>query len=134
MRASKARLATIIRIFENEKRIVGSFASPWATPWVDRSGILASTVKDNIHPQWFPNAQVACACGSIFETGSTIAKIRVEACSACHPFFTGQLHKFLDTAGRVDKYNQRVAAAAKKQTEADQRRQQRELAAAAAAE
>ena len=90
-------------------------------------------MKDKIHPKWFPNAKVACACGSVFETGSTIPQITVEACSACHPFFTGQLHKFLDTAGRVDKYNQRVAAAAKKQTEADQRRKEREAALAASA-
>jgi len=92
-------------------------------------------VKDNIHPKWFPNAKVVCACGNAFETGSTIPQITIEACSACHPFFTGQLHKFLDTAGRVDKYNQRVAAAAKKQQEQDERqkhRQQREAAAAAA--
>ena len=90
-------------------------------------------MKEKIHPKWYPKAQVTCACGSVFETGSTVSAISVESCSACHPFFTGQMNKFLDTAGRVDKYNQRVAAAEKKQAEADERKKQREAATAAAA-
>jgi large subunit ribosomal protein L31 len=88
-------------------------------------------VKDKIHPTWFPDANVHCACGSTFTTGSTLKDISIEICSACHPLFTGQ-QKFIDTAGRVDKFNQRMAAAEKKKTEAAER--QRLKAEAAAAE
>ena len=78
-------------------------------------------VKDKIHPKWYPEAKVHCACGSAFTTGSTMPEIAVEICSACHPLFTGQ-QKFIDTAGRVDKFNQRVASAKKKQDEAAARK------------
>ena len=64
-------------------------------------------VKDKIHPTWYPEANVHCACGSTFTTGSTLKSISVEICSACHPLFTGQ-QKLIDTAGRVDKFNQRA--------------------------
>jgi large subunit ribosomal protein L31 len=74
-------------------------------------------VKNKIHPKWYPEAKVSCACGSTFTTGSTLPTISVEICSACHPLFTGQ-QKFIDTAGRVDKFNQRVALADKKKAEA----------------
>jgi large subunit ribosomal protein L31 len=79
------------------------------------------TVKSKIHPKWFADAQVTCACGSTFTTGSTMQKIGVEVCSNCHPLYTGQ-QKFLDTAGRVDKFNQRVAQAQVKQAEAKARK------------
>ncbi|MBC5810918.1 MAG: 50S ribosomal protein L31 [Candidatus Eremiobacteraeota bacterium] len=88
-------------------------------------------MKEKIHPKWFPDARVHCACGNVFNTGSTMKEIAVEICSACHPLFTGQ-QKFVDTAGRVDKFNQRMAAAEKKKTEAAER--QRRKAEAAAAE
>jgi len=78
-------------------------------------------VKEKIHPTWFPEAQVHCACGNTFTTGSTLKQISVEICSACHPLFTGQ-QKLVDTAGRVDKFNQRAAAAKKKQEEAAARK------------
>jgi large subunit ribosomal protein L31 len=77
-------------------------------------------VKEKIHPYWYPEARVHCACGNVFTTGSTMKEIGVEICSACHPLFTGQ-QKLVDTAGRVDKFNQRAAAAAKKKEEAAQR-------------
>ena len=60
-------------------------------------------MKTNIHPNWFADAKVSCACGNTFNTGSTVDSIRVEICSVCHPFFTGQ-QKFVDTLGRVDKF------------------------------
>jgi large subunit ribosomal protein L31 len=88
-------------------------------------------VKDKIHPKWYPDARVHCACGSTFTTGSTLQEISVEICSACHPLFTGQ-QKFVDTAGRVDKFNQRVAAANKKKAEADERKRKKSEDAAAA--
>jgi large subunit ribosomal protein L31 len=89
-------------------------------------------VKDKIHPTWYPEARVHCACGHTFMTGSTSKDISVEVCSACHPLFTGQ-QKFLDTAGRVDKFNQRMAAAEKKKTEAAERKRRKEEAVAAEA-
>ncbi|HBL52157.1 MAG: 50S ribosomal protein L31 [Candidatus Blackburnbacteria bacterium RIFCSPHIGHO2_02_FULL_39_13] len=60
-------------------------------------------MKANIHPTWYPETKVVCACGNTFTTGSTIPQIRVEICSACHPFYTGQM-RYVDTAGRVDKF------------------------------
>jgi len=75
---------------------------------------------------------VHCACGNTFATGSTIPEIAVEICAACHPLFTGQ-QKLVDTAGRVDKFNQRTAAARKKQEEAAARQAAREAKKAAAA-
>jgi large subunit ribosomal protein L31 len=89
-------------------------------------------VKEKIHPTWFPNANVHCACGHTFTTGSTLKDISVEVCSACHPLFTGQ-QKFLDTAGRVDKFNQRMAAAEQKKAEAEERKRKKADAVAAEA-
>jgi large subunit ribosomal protein L31 len=86
--------------------------------------MIGDAVKEKIHPKWFPDARVHCACGSTFTTGSTLKEIAVEICSACHPLFTGQ-QKFIDTAGRVDKFNQRVAAAEKKKAEADERKRKK---------
>ncbi|MGZ3499517.1 MAG: 50S ribosomal protein L31 [Vulcanimicrobiaceae bacterium] len=82
-------------------------------------------MKDKIHPKWHPQAKVHCACGATFTTGSTMPEISVEICSACHPLFTGQ-QKFVDTAGRVDKFNQRAAAAKAKQEEAAARKAKRD--------
>ena len=81
-------------------------------------------MKKKIHPKWFPEARVHCACGNIFTTGSTLKEISVEICSACHPLFTGQ-QKFIDTAGRVDKFNQRLAAAEAKKAEAAERKRKK---------
>ncbi len=89
-------------------------------------------MKDKIHPTWYPEARVHCACGSVFTTGSTMKDISVEICSACHPLFTGQ-QKFIDTAGRVDKFNQRLAAAEQKKSEAAERKRKKDEAAAAEA-
>lgn len=89
-------------------------------------------MKDKIHPKWYTEAKVHCACGSTFITGSTMPEIAVEICSACHPLFTGQ-QKFIDTAGRVDKFNQRAAAAKVKQEEAAARKTKRDADKAAAA-
>ena len=82
-------------------------------------------MKQKIHPTWHTDALVHCACGNTFTTGSTHQKISVEICSACHPLFTGQ-QKLIDTAGRVDKFNQRAAAAKRKQEEAAVRQAERD--------
>jgi len=63
-------------------------------------------MKENIHPKYGP-ATVICSCGNKFQTGSTVPNIKVEICSACHPFFTGK-QKLVDTAGRVEKFKKRM--------------------------
>lgn len=60
-------------------------------------------MKKNTHPKYYPKAKISCACGNVIETGSTMEEMKVEICSACHPFYTGK-KKSLDTAGRVDRF------------------------------
>ena len=62
-------------------------------------------MKPNIHPR-YNIATVTCACGNTFQVGSVEKEIRVEICSECHPFFTGK-QKFVDTAGRVERFNRK---------------------------
>jgi large subunit ribosomal protein L31 len=64
-------------------------------------------MRENIHPNYVEST-VVCACGNTFKTRSTKAMIRLEICSACHPFFTGQ-QKFVDTAGRVERFQKRFS-------------------------
>src|SRR5882672_2616768 len=64
-------------------------------------------MKEGIHPNYV-EATVVCACGNTFQTRSTKATIRLEICSNCHPFFTGK-QKFVDTAGRVERFQKRFA-------------------------
>ncbi len=70
-------------------------------------------MKRDIHPKYYSDSEVTCACGNSFVTGSTKKSIQVEICAACHPFFTGKM-KFIDTMGRVEKFQKRQAAAKKK--------------------
>ncbi len=70
-------------------------------------------MKKEIHPKYFPDAQVTCACGNKFTVSSTMEKIHVEICSACHPFYTGG-DKTIDSAGRVHKFKARQAKASAK--------------------
>lgn len=62
-------------------------------------------MKTDIHPE-YQVATITCACGNTFETGSVKQNIRVEICSACHPFYTGR-QKFADAGGRVDKFKKK---------------------------
>jgi large subunit ribosomal protein L31 len=62
-------------------------------------------MKEGIHPNYGP-ARIICACGNVLETRSTVPEIHVEICSNCHPFFTGK-QKFVDTAGRVERFQKR---------------------------
>jgi len=68
-------------------------------------------MKKDIHPVYHSNAKVTCSCGNSFEVGSTNSEIRVEICSACHPFFTGK-QKYIDTAGRIDRFKAKLQAKA----------------------
>jgi large subunit ribosomal protein L31 len=74
-------------------------------------------MKQGIHPQYYPEAKVRCACGNTFTVGSTKPEINVEICYHCHPFYTGK-EKLIDAAGKVEKFRARreraQAAPAKK--------------------
>ncbi|MFZ2804188.1 MAG: 50S ribosomal protein L31 [Patescibacteria group bacterium] len=66
-------------------------------------------MKAAIHPTYFPDAKLICACGNVVNAGSTMKEIHIELCSHCHPFYTGK-QKLLDTARRVEKFTERTAA------------------------
>ncbi|MGB9680175.1 MAG: 50S ribosomal protein L31 [Thermoanaerobacteraceae bacterium] len=63
-------------------------------------------MKENIHPTYYHDAVVKCACGNTFITGSTKKELKVEICSKCHPLFTGQ-QKIVDTGGRVERFRKK---------------------------
>lgn len=65
-------------------------------------------MKTGIHPTFYPDARIVCACGNTFTVGSTKPEITVEICAKCHPFFTGEM-RFVDTMGRVEKFQQKQA-------------------------
>lgn len=65
-------------------------------------------MKKDIHPTYYKEAKVSCACGNIITLGSTKSEIKVEICSACHPFYTGK-GKLIDTAGRAERFKARAA-------------------------
>lgn len=65
-------------------------------------------MKKDIHPTYYSDAKVICACGNVFTVGSSAPELHVEICSACHPFFTGK-QKVLDSAGRVDRFKRRTS-------------------------
>lgn len=67
-------------------------------------------MKTSIHPKYYDNALVTCACGNTFTIGSTQESIRVELCSNCHPFYTGE-QRFLDTASRIEKFEKKQQVA-----------------------
>jgi len=64
-------------------------------------------MKKDLHPQYYEKAEATCSCGAKFIVGSTVEKMKVEICSHCHPFYTGQ-KKIIDTAGRVQKFEARM--------------------------
>ena len=68
--------------------------------------LLAEAMKEKIHPEYYKDAKVICACGNTFTTGSTKKVLKVELCSKCHPFFTGE-RRVVDTAGRVERFKRR---------------------------
>lgn len=67
-------------------------------------------MKPNIHPNYYPDATVTCACGNTWKTGSTRKEIRTEVCSNCHPFFTGQQQRLIDIEGQVDRFYRKLQA------------------------
>ena len=65
-------------------------------------------MKKGIHPE-YKETTITCACGNVIHTRSTRQNIRVEICSACHPFYTGEKQRIVDTAGRVEKFRRKYA-------------------------
>ncbi len=65
-------------------------------------------MKKDIHPTYYPEAKVTCACGNTFIVGSTLPSMQIEICSACHPFYTGK-EKILDKMGQIQKFKARLA-------------------------
>lgn len=65
-------------------------------------------MKSGIHPTYFPEAQVICVCGNTFTTGATQEVIKVEICSKCHPYYTGE-QRIVDTEGRVERLKKRYS-------------------------
>lgn len=78
-------------------------------------------MKEKIHPTWFPEATVSCAsCGTTWTTGSTVASIRTDICSNCHPFYTGE-QRIVDTEGQVDRFMKRLQVRDNKRAEVEER-------------
>jgi len=66
-------------------------------------------MKTGIHPTYYPNATVTCACGNTWHTGSTVEFIHTDVCSNCHPFYTGE-QRIVDTEGQVDRFYKKLQA------------------------
>lgn len=64
-------------------------------------------MKKDIHPKYYPEARIICACGNVITTGSVKPEMKVEVCSACHPFYTGK-KRLVDSTGRVDRFKKRM--------------------------
>lgn len=69
-------------------------------------------MRDKIHPKYVESS-ITCSCGNVIETKSSVGDMKIEICSACHPFYTGK-QKLLDTAGRIEKYNKKYNLNSKK--------------------
>ncbi|MCC6612796.1 MAG: 50S ribosomal protein L31 [Anaerolineae bacterium] len=77
-------------------------------------------MKEKIHPTWYPNAVVTCACGNSWTTGATQPEIKTDICSKCHPFYTGE-QRIVDTEGQVDRFIKRLQVRDSKRQEAEER-------------
>lgn len=72
-------------------------------------------MQKDIHPTYYRQSTITCACGTVFKTGSTVETMQTEVCSQCHPFYTGK-KKFVDTTGRVDRFKKLSERAAEAKT------------------
>lgn len=66
-------------------------------------------MKEKIHPKWYPNAKISCACGANWNVGAAVPELHTDVCSSCHPFFTGE-QRIVDTEGQVDRFMRRLRA------------------------
>jgi len=78
-------------------------------------------MKKDIHPKYYSEAKIICACGNIISTGSTKPEIKVEVCSACHPFYTGK-KRLVDTAGQLDRFKKRFEKSSKMKAEIEKKK------------
>lgn len=81
-------------------------------------------MREKIHPQWYSEAVVVCACGNTWTVGATVPEIRTDVCSACHPFYTGE-QRIVDTEGQVDRFMKRLMVRDQLLTEAESRERER---------
>ena len=81
-------------------------------------------MRENIHPTWYPEARVICACGNTWTVGSTVPEIHTDVCSQCHPFYTGE-QRIVDTEGQVDRFMKRLRTRDQMIADADAREQER---------
>ncbi len=77
-------------------------------------------MKEGIHPTFYPNAKVICACGNTWTTGATVEVVHTDVCSKCHPFFTGE-QRIVDTEGQVDRFYKKLEAREKYRKELEER-------------
>jgi large subunit ribosomal protein L31 len=91
-------------------------------------------MKQDIHPTWYPNAEVICSCGAVFTMGATKETIRTDVCSSCHPFFTGE-QRIVDSEGQVERFMRRLErreelleVESKRETKKERRRRRRAVA------
>jgi len=83
-------------------------------------------LKDKIHPKYFEST-ITCACGNVIHTRSTVKDIRVEICSACHPFFFTGKQKLIDTAGRVERFRRKYKSLEQKKEEQEVKEEKKEI-------
>ncbi len=81
-------------------------------------------MKENIHPQFYPEAQVVCACGNSWNVGATVPMIRTDICSKCHPFFTGE-QRIVDSGGQVERFMKKLERRERMLAEAERREEQK---------
>lgn len=81
-------------------------------------------MKEGIHPEWYPEAKVACACGNTWTVGSTKPRIQTDVCSECHPFFTGE-QRIVDSGGQVERFYKKLERRQKKMAEIERRRERK---------
>jgi large subunit ribosomal protein L31 len=86
-------------------RWTSSLAQNHSRDYIPRS---FPNMKAGIHPEYY-ETDIVCACGAVYHTRSTRRDIQIGICAACHPFFTGE-QKFVDTAGRVEKFTRRYGS------------------------
>ncbi len=79
-------------------------------------------MKKDIHPTYYPEATVVCACGNTWKVGSTKETLTTDVCSACHPFYTGQMQRILDRGGQVERFTKRMEEAQQRQEKAAERK------------
>lgn len=88
-----------------DKKSQGKFRTAREALQNRKDGVSRKQARKSIHPQYVP-CKIVCACGNVVETRATVPEIQIGVCSNCHPFFTGT-QKFVDAAGRVEKFQSR---------------------------